>query len=324
MKKTLGGLADAIGSTPLVRLSKLYPDFRGEIYAKLEFTNPGGSMKDRPAFNMIEKQVYTGHLKRGDVVVESSSGNMGIGLAQACQYFGLGFICITDQRTNMQTIEVLRSLGAKVIIIHENDVPPGGSLLESRLDRVQNLIEKNPKYYWPNQYGNPHNPEAYQAMMREIELQLGEPFDYIICATGTCGTIRGCSDYIKERGLTTKVVAVDAIGSAIFGQEPARRLIPGHGSSRRPDLYRSDMFDDVEFADDRDCVIGCRKLLHDEGIFAGGSTGAIVSALEVLTTRIKPGSKIVIIIPDRGERYVDTIYNDHWVNKYINPLTKER
>ncbi|HSX36328.1 MAG TPA: 2,3-diaminopropionate biosynthesis protein SbnA [Patescibacteria group bacterium] len=304
-----------IGNTPLVRLRRLLPDGAFQVYAKLEMFNLGGSMKDRSSLNMLESGLKAGRIKTDTTVVESSSGNMGIGMAQACKRHGLRFICVVDERTNQQNIKMLRALGAIIDMVKQPS--DGKSLLEARLQRVRELLEANPNSYWPNQYTNVANPAAYQGMMHEIDAALNGKIDFLFCATGTCGTVRGCADYIKRHKLPTTVVAVDAVGSVIFGGTPKPRLIPGHGAAIKPPLFRDGLADEVIHMSDHDCVVGCRYLRETESILAGGSSGAIVSALLQYAPNIPADANVVLILGDRGDRYLDTVYNDEWVQAHI-------
>ncbi|WP_250638838.1 2,3-diaminopropionate biosynthesis protein SbnA [Frankia sp. AiPa1] len=303
----------AVGATPLVELQRLVPGVGFQIFAKLESFNPGGSIKDRVAYSMLAPLIDSGRLVPGhSVVVESSSGNLGIGLALVCRYFGLRFICVVDALTTMQNLAVLRAFGAEVDLVTTLD-PKTQSYLPTRLDRVQELCAQVPDAYWPNQYANPLNAQAHETTMDEIVSALDHDLDYLFCATSSCGTLHGCARYVRERGLSTTIVAVDALGSAIFGQARARRLIPGHGASIRPALFADGLADEIVHVSDLECVHGCRRLVRDESILAGGSSGAIVAALLRKAPHIADGARCVLILADRGDRYLDTIYDDEWV-----------
>lgn len=304
---------DAIGSTPLIALRRLYPHTSLSLFAKLEAANPGGSLKDRPAWNIIRRACEAGLIVPDTVVIESSSGNMGLGLAQACRYLGLRFVCVVDPRITSQNLALLRAYGSEVDMVTEPD-PKSGEFLQARTARVQDLLASFPSAFWPNQYANRHNSDAHaQSTMREIADALDGRVDYVFCATSTCGTLRGCAEYIRASGLPTRVVAVDAVGSAIFSTERVRRIIPGFGAGVIPELLQDSLVDDVVHVSDLDCVVGCRRLLHREAILAGGSAGAVVMAVERLRAHIADGAQCVLILCDRGERYLDTVYSDDWV-----------
>lgn len=313
------GILSAIGNTPLIRLSRIFKNLHFQLYAKLEALNPGGSVKDRAAFNIIQNAIMSGEIGPDTVVIESSSGNMGIGLAQACRCFDLRFICVVDPKATRQNIDILRAFGAEIDLVTEPD-PDTGGYLKARLDRVKSLLGSIANSFWPDQYSNLNNCYAHHQTMREIAEALDGKVDYLICATSTCGTIRGCSEYIHNHNLSTKVVAVDAVGSIIFGGEKACRLLPGHGAAVRPALFNSDLADQVVLVTDFDCVVNCRRLVKREAILAGGSSGAVLSAIDRLRNRIPKGASCVAIFPDRGERYLDTIYSDFWVEKHFGDL----
>lgn len=314
------GVLGTIGRTPLVKLQRLFPGDEAVVFGKLEALNPGGSIKDRPAKAVLEAALASGDLAPGSVVVESSSGNMGIGLAQACRYYGLRFICVVDSKTTHQNLSILRAYGAEIDRVTEPD-PETGELLQARLHRVQALLEKIPGSFWPNQYANHNNPAAHRSTtMREICEALDGRVDYLFVGTSTCGTIRGCAEYVEGHGLATRVVAVDALGSRIFGDQQATRRIPGLGAGIQPPLCAPELIDDVVHVDDVDCILGCHLLAEREAILAGGSSGGVVSAALRYRPRFEPGSRCVLILPDRGERYLDTIYDEVWVSSHYGDL----
>jgi 2,3-diaminopropionate biosynthesis protein SbnA len=306
------GILTAIGNTPLVRLTRVITDARFHLFAKLEALNPGGSTKDRPAFSILRHAMEAGEIDRDTVVIESSSGNMAIGLAQACSYYGLRLICVVDPKTTLQNIRLIEAYGAKVDLVREPD-PATGEFLQARINRVQELLRFMDNSFWPNQYANQYNSRAHRETMQEIATALDGEVGYLFCATSTCGTLRGCCEYIREEGLNTKVFAVDAVGSVIFGGCKAKRLIPGHGAAVVPRLFDPDLADRCIHVTDLDCIVGCRRLVQREAILAGGSSGAILMAVEKVKYDLAKGANCVIILADRGERYLDTIYSDDWV-----------
>jgi len=315
------GILSTIGNTPLVGLTKVFKDNRFLLFAKMEGFNPGGSAKDRPALNILKEAMATGEIKPGTVVIESSSGNLGIGMAQVCGYLGLRLICVVDPKTTQQNIRILKAYGAEIEMVSEPD-PRTGEYFQARIDRVQALLGSVEDSFWPNQYANPANAGAhYKATMREIDDALGGEIDYLFCPTSTCGTIRGCADYVQDYKLRTRIFAVDAVGSVIFGGQPRKRLIPGHGATRRPELYRPDMADECIQVTDLECVVGCRRLMRSEAILVGGSSGGVLMAVERVKHRIPQGAVCVAIFPDRGERYLDTIYSDVWVEEHFGNVS---
>ena len=310
------GILSTIGNTPLIELTRLYADSPFHLFAKLEGFNPGGSIKDRAAYHILKHALDEGLIGPETTIIESSSGNMGIGLAQACAYLHLRFICVVDPKTTAQNIAILKAYGAEVDLVTEPD-PVTGELLQARINRVQTLQRVLPNSWWTNQYANIFNALAHHHTMQEIETALGVPVDYLFCTTSTCGTLRGCADYIHQHGRKTKIWAVDAVGSAIFGTMRAPRLIPGHGASQRPWLFQPHLAERCIHVTDLDCVVGCRRLLKHEAILAGGSSGAAIMAIDKVRCEIPVGAICVIILSDRGERYLNTIYSDAWVEQHF-------
>jgi cysteine synthase A len=320
--ETRGGLGDGIlstvGHTPLVRLRRLFPEASFQLYGKLEMLNPGGSGKDRSAMNMVMEAYRRGEITRETTVVESTSGNLGVGLAQVCGYLGVRFVCVTDSRTTATNLRILRAYGAEVEVVRNAD-----DLLTARIRRVKELLREIPNSFWVNQYANENNPRAQYRTMEEIHEELGR-VDFVFVATSTCGTLRGCREYVREHRLSTKVIAVDAAGSVIFGGAPGKRLIPGHGASRVPELYQPGLEDRCVHVTDRDCVVGCYRLLRREAIFAGGSSGGVLSAVARLQHEIPAGAHCVAILCDRGERYLETVYSESWVAEHFGELNELR
>jgi cysteine synthase A len=310
------GVLSAIGKTPLVRLTNIFKNCHFKLFAKLEMLNPGGSIKDRTALSILRNGVELGCINPGTVVIESTSGNMGIGLAQACALLGLRFICVVDPKTTQQNIRILKAYGAEINAVTEPD-PITGEYLQARIDRVQQLLCTIPNSFWPDQYSNLYNARAHYQTMQEVIDALGEPPDYLFCATSTCGTIRGCAEYIRDNNLATRVIAVDAVGSVIFGGQKAKRLIPGHGAAIIPPLFQPNLAYHAIHLNDIDCVMGCRRLTRTEAILAGGSSGAVIMAVQKFYEQIPNSAICVVILPDRGERYLDTIYADDWVEEHF-------
>jgi len=305
------GILSTVGHTPLVHLQRLFPDAPFQLFGKLEMLNPGGSGKDRSAKNMVLEAYRRGIITGQTTVVESTSGNLGVGLAQVCGYLGLRFVCVTDTRTTPTNLRILRAYGAEVEVVTPSDAI-NGDLLGARIRRVKELLRKIPNSFWVNQYANENNPRAQYGTMEEIHHELGR-IDFVFVATSTCGTLRGCREYVRDHRLSTKVIAVDAAGSVIFGGASGRRLIPGHGASRVPELYQPGLEDVCIRVTDLDCVKGCYRLLRREAIFAGGSSGGVLMAIARLSEAIPTGANCVAILCDRGERYLETVYSESWV-----------
>ena len=314
------GILDAIGQTPLVRLRRYLDEPNVELHVKLEASNPGGSAKDRPAKQMLEHALVTGEIGSETTVIESSSGNMGIGLAQACRYHGLRFMCVVDPRAQPQNVAIMRALGAEIDFVSE---PLNGDFLAARLARVCERLEQIPNSFWPNQYSNRQNPLAHQqATMREILAALGGDLDYLFVATSSTGTAQGCRDYLLSEGLSTSIVAVDAAGSALFGGTPGCRSIPGLGAGREPRLARGQTFDRVERISDLDCVVGCRRAARREALLIGGSAGGVLEVVRSMESELV-GARCAAILHDSGTRYMDTIFSDDWVHDVLGASPAE-
>lgn len=307
-----GGILSTIGKTPLIKLNNLFQNSEFEVYAKMELLNPGGSAKDRPALRMIHEAWKEGKIGPGTTIIESSSGNMAISLAMICQYLGLRFISVVDPRTTTTNLQILKALTAKIDFVSEPD-PETGEYLPARLNQVQRLLEEIPGSYWPNQYANANNYLShYHTTMKEIVTELGE-VDYLFCSVSTCGTIRGLAEYVRDQGLKTKIVAVDAEGSSIFGGNKEKRRFPGLGAGIVPPFCRTDLIDRIVHVSDLDIVKGCRALAQNESILAGASSGANLAAVRRMEQEMAPGSVCAVILHDKGERYLDTVYSDPWI-----------
>lgn len=318
--RAVAGVTGAIGNTPLVKLSRFLDRSDIDLYAKLEYLNPGGSMKDRPAAQMLESALLCGEIGPETLVVESSSGNMAIGLAQACTQHGLRFRCVVDTRALPQNIRILRAYGAEIELVTEPD-PSNGDLLTARLRRVEEILRQNPAAYWPNQYANANNPLAHElGTMSEIDDALEGQMDAVFVATSSTGTAGGCQDLLRQRNRTTDVIAVDALGSVLFGGSPQPRHIPGLGAGLVPPLARNRLFESVERVTDLDCVVGCRRLARLEGILIGGSAGGVLQAIRSRSETMAPNSVVVAILADSGTRYLDTIFSDQWVESELGQL----
>lgn len=310
------GVTDLVGRTPLVELTRL---FNGgpRVFAKLECSNPGGSAKDRPAAAVLEHALATGAIRAGDTVVESSSGNFGVALAQQARWHGLRFICVVDPRTNHATRRLIEAYGAEVHAVTRPD-PKTGDWLVARIVAVQELVESRPGAWWPNQYANALNAAAHRdGTMQEILDTLGDAPTALYVATSSTGTLVGCTEALRQRGHDTRVVAVDAWGSVLFAGARGDRKLPGFGAGMVPALAARARPDALTRVSDLDCVVGCRRLVAREALLMGASAGGVVSALAQdlapYGADYRPDDKVVLIFHDGGERYLDTVYDDAWV-----------
>ena len=316
-----GGILGAIGGTPLVQLERIFRSSEFDFFVKLEGLNPGGSSKDRPSVAIVERALQTGEIDADTLVIEGSSGNTGIGLAMVCAYHGLRFRCLVDPKVTQQNLDVLTAYGAEVEMVERPD-PQTGEFLPAKLQRIDEILATVKNSFWVDQYASPENSGAhYRSTVKEILRDLdGRMPDFLFIATATCGTIKGCLDYLMDNGYPTRVIAVDALGSQIFSKTRHDRLVPGLGSAICPSLTPIDGVHKVLHMSDIDCVVGCRRLARTEAVLAGGSSGAVIRAVERMMDEIPPAATVVALLPDRGERYLDTIYSDEWVRKNLGDI----
>jgi 2,3-diaminopropionate biosynthesis protein SbnA len=290
------------------------------MYLKVEGFNFAGSVKLRTAAGLVAAAEAQGRLGAGAVMIESSSGNLGLALGVIAASKGIPFVCVTDPRCSPTTLRLLKALGAEVVVVSEPD--HNGGFLASRMEYVRRRCAADPRYVWLNQYANPANWIAhYELTATEIAKQFPE-LDVLFVGAGTGGTVMGCARYFRDNGDRVRVVAVDAVGSVSFGGKPARRLIPGLGTSAPPPLLDRSLLADVVYVSEPDTVRYCR-LLAANGFLLGGSTGTVVGAAMAWLTAHDPDQRLtaVAIGPDLADRYVDTIYDDAWVSEHLGDLT---
>ena len=289
----------------------LRPIFGQPLFLKCEGFNFAGSIKLKAASEMVEAADREGALRAESVLVESSSGNLGVALSMIAASKDLRFVCVTDSRCNLSTRLLMEALGSEVHVITEPD--PTGGFLGARLDYVRALCAADDRYVWLNQYTNPGNWRAhYRSTAPAIARQFPR-LDVLFVGSGTTGTLMGCARYFREWHRPVRVVAVDSVGSVTFGGSPGRRMIPGLGASVHPPLLDESYVDEVVRVEEADTIRACHRLAR-RGFLFGGSTGTVVSgALGWLARRGSPGCTAVAIAPDLGERYLDTIYQANWV-----------
>ncbi|MFI6049280.1 2,3-diaminopropionate biosynthesis protein SbnA [Streptomyces violascens] len=295
----------------------LYVDLRSvldvPLYLKCEGFNFAGSIKLKAARAMIADAERKGRLTRDSVIVESSSGNLGVALSMIAASRGYRFLCVTDTRCNLNTRRLMEAMGARVHTITEPD--PEGGFLGARLDYVRKLCASDSRHLWLNQYANPCN---WQAHYRSTAPAIAERFpdlDVLFVGAGTTGTLMGCARYFKDSGRPVTVVAVDSVGSVTFGGPPAPRMIPGLGSGVRPQLLDTSFVDDVVHVPEIDTIRIAHQLAAG-GFLFGGSTGTVISGAVawLAENRDSRPCTAVAISPDLGERYLDSIYQSNWVS----------
>jgi N-(2-amino-2-carboxyethyl)-L-glutamate synthase len=310
----LDSVLDAVGTTPLVELGRMFPQPGIRVLAKLELMNPGGSMKDRSARYIVGRGLADGSIPAGSRLVESSSGNFGVAVAMAARLHGLAFTCVVDPHASAANVAIMRGLGADVETVDEPDA--AGGYLHTRLARVHEILATTADTVWINQYANDGNWRAhYHGTGAEIADAMDVPPTHLVGAVSTCGSLLGCARRLREVAGDLQVVAADAVGSVIFGGPGGPRELPGLGASRVPELHSPAEIDRVVAVDDATAAEACRDLLATEAIFAGGSTGAVVTAVRRLVEDVTPPARIVAILPDRGDRYLDRVWDDAWLDR---------
>ena len=289
----------------------LEPTFGQSLFLKCEGFNFSGSIKLKAATEMVEAAEREGILTPGSVLVESSSGNLGVALSMIAANKGYGFLCVTDSRCNLSTRGLMQAFGSQVHVITEPD--PVGGLLGARINYVRGLCASDDRYVWLNQYSNPQNWQAhYRSTAPAIARQFPQ-LDVLFVGAGTCGTLMGCARYFREWHRRVRVVAVDAVGSVTFGGPAGRRMIPGVGTGVRPPMLDESFVDDVVRVEEADTIRACHRLAAT-GFLFGGSTGTVVSgAMDWLRLDGSQDLTAVAIAPDFGERYLDTVYHANWV-----------
>ena len=304
-----------IGETPAVRLSRLEPELRTPLVAKVEFLNPGGSVKDRPAVSMIDAAERDGVLKPGGTVVEPTSGNTGLGLAMVSALRGYRVISVMPDKMSREKIDTLRAFGAEVVVC-PTDVPPDSPRSYYRV--ADRLTEEIDGAFQPNQYFNAANPEAhYHSTGPEIWRQTSGLITHFVVGVGTGGTISGAGRYLKEQNAGIEVVGADPEGSLYSGGPVHPYRVEGIGEDFWPDTLHKDVIDRYIRVSDRDSFIAARRLVAREGLFAGGSSGtALCAALRVARELDDPGALVVTLLPDGGRSYLSKVFNDHWMREH--------
>jgi cysteine synthase A len=295
---------------------RLFVDLRTvvghSLYLKIEGMNFAGSVKLKAATEMADGAERDGILKPGSVIIESSSGNLGVALAMLSASRGYEFVCVTDNRCNLATRQLMETLGARVHTITEPS--PEGGMLGARMDYVRAQLAADPRFVWLNQYSNPN---AWKAHYRTTGPAIAAEFadvDVVFVGAGTTGTLMGVARYFTEHHPRVRVVALDAVGSVTFGGPPATRMIPGLGTSVRPDHVDERFIHDVRYVEEVDTIRACHQLAAN-GLLFGGSTGTVISGAQAWLAEHDPEGELVSVAlaPDMGERYLDTIYHTSWV-----------
>jgi len=315
-------ILETIGNTPLVQLNKLTKDVDAMVLAKVEFFNPGSSVKDRMAVKMVEDAEADGRLKPGGTIVEGTSGNTGMGLALAAIIKGYKLICVSTDKQSKEKFDILRAVGAEVIVC-PTDVDPKDP--RSYYSTSKRISEETPNSWYVNQYDNPSNSVAhYEQTGPEIWEQTDGKITHFVVGVGTGGTISGVGKYLKEKNPNIKIWGIDTYGSVfkkyhetgIFDENEIYSYITeGIGEDILPENVDFSVIDGFEKVTDKDAAVYTRKMAREEGIFAGNSCGAAVKGLIQLKENFSKDDVVVVLLHDSGSRYVGKMYNDDWMRE---------
>jgi cystathionine beta-synthase len=316
--KAFGNVLEAIGNTPLVRLNKVVLPGSANLYAKLEFLNPGNAIKDRMALHIINKAEKAGLLKPGGTIVENTSGNTGFAVAMIAAVRGYRCIFTMPDKMSTEKINALKGMGAEVVVTPTN-VPAEDP--RSYYETAKRLAREIPGAFYLNQYHNPDNIEAhYLSTGPEIWRQTDGELDAIVGGLGTGGTMSGTSRFLKEQKPTIRTVGADPIGSVYYSyfktgkmSEPHVYKVEGIGEDMLCKAMDFSVLDDIRQVDDKQCFSMARRLAREEGLFVGGSCGAAVTVAVQVAKEMGPGKNVVVILPDSGSRYISKFYSDEWM-----------
>lgn len=305
-------ILNSIGNTPMVEIN--IDGYR--FMAKMECMNPFGSMKDRAAFTVLKNLLDIHTINQDTTVIESSSGNFAIALSGVCATMNMKCICVVDNnitRTNQQIIE---QYGSKIIKIGTPEKDQSNQ--EKRIETVNQILKSHKNIYWTNQYDNSLIQESYFNLAKEILTQCPN-VEQIFIPVSTCGTIAGVSTWIKKHKSDVKIIAVDSYGSKIFGNRITRNRFTGIGSIIKPGNLKNALIDKVIRVTDYECLLNCHSLIK-QGLLVGASSGAVVAAIK----KSKGSHKnIIAIFPDRGDRYLNNLFCQDWIDKNLSELLKE-
>jgi len=304
-------LLDLVGHTPLVRMDRIGRDLSAQLLAKLEYLNPGGSTKDRPALAMIEAAEQEGSLHRGGTIVEPTSGNTGVGLAIVAARRGYRCIFTMPDKIAGEKVALLRAFGAEVVVC-PTAVDPDHP--DSYYSVARRLTESTPGAFMPNQYANPANPAAHERSTGpEVWEQTAGRITHLVASIGTGGTITGVGRYLKAQNPAIQIIGADPEGSVFSGGQGRPYLVEGIGEDFWPGTYDRQIADRVVMVSDRDSFLTARRVTREEGILAGGSCGTAVWAALEVGRDLGPDAVIVVLLPDSGRGYLSKVYDDGWM-----------
>ncbi|TEU03167.1 MAG: cysteine synthase family protein [Candidatus Aminicenantes bacterium] len=319
-KKYYEDILEGIGNTPLIKLNRITEGLKASIFAKLEFLNPMGSLKDRIAKYMIEKAEKEGRIKPGDTIVDNSSGNTALALAMVCALKGYKVKMVVRDNLSSEKIKFLKAFNVELVMV-DHTLPPESP--DSYNNIAPRIAKETPGGYYFDQHNNRENNEThYETTGPEIWEQMEGQIDYFVAGVGTGGTICGASKFLKEKDSNIKVIGVDPVGSIFYDYfhskklvKPSPYLMEGLGDEFLIGCVDFSLIDDIYKISDKDAFLTARKLADKEGILAGGSSGAVIWASLKLAREIDKPARIVTIFADAATRYLSSIYNDEWLKE---------
>ncbi|WDD93594.1 2,3-diaminopropionate biosynthesis protein SbnA [Burkholderia sp. FERM BP-3421] len=291
-----------------IRLRGIVP--KGTVHLKIEGFTSGGSIKTKTARHMLDQHEARGHAHRDQRFIESSSGNLGLALSMIAAERGYRFTCVSDPNLSPQTHKLMLAFGAEVVIVEKHDA--NGGYLGTRIAYIRQRLEEDAGLVWLNQYANADNAGAHLRFTGPEIFSAFPRIDFLFVGAGTTGTLGGISHYARQYSPATKLIAVDSVGSVTFGLPSGRRYIAGLGTSCRPPIADDCTMDALEMIEEADTIVMCRRLAA-QGLLVGGSTGTVLTAVARYAECIPPDAVVVAVSPDLGDRYVDTIYDNTWV-----------
>jgi cysteine synthase len=301
MARTVNSITELIGDTPAVKLNRIVDEDSADVYLKLEFMNPGSSVKDRIALAMIEAAERDGRLKPGDTIVEPTSGNTGIGLAMVAAAKGYKAVLVMPDTMSLERRNLLRAYGAELVLT------PGSEGMRGAIAKAEELVREH-GYFMPQQFKNEANPEIHRLTTgKEIVEQMGDQLDAFVAGVGTGGTITGAGQVLRETYPNIKIYAVEPADSPVLsGGKPGPHKIQGIGAGFVPDILDTSIYDEVITVTTEEAFAAARRAAREEGILGGISSGAAIHAALKVAKQLGKGKKVLAIIPSNGERYLST------------------